>query len=262
VTQRIPRDRNPDPTLADQGQHTTERWGMQDAGGDWREAGQASPAGGGQNRQTRTILAWYSGLLAKNFDNSQERRSPGRPAIERDREASVVRMVGGFIRRWVSDGACCHGLRKQKSRAAECAAENAARCRGRSRGSLPGKAVEQDSHREGALRCGHFRGRIRAQGPDCFALGIPAAVDGCQRRTLARSSASCPPLAELLAPPCTLTGTADANMGPPRRRLSMGSHDHLLLEHSHHLLSAVGVFHRLRSSVRREHRTIQRIIVM
>jgi len=109
-----------------------------------------------------TILAWYSGLIAKTFDNSQERRSPGRPAIERDREASVVRMVGGFIRRWVSDGACCHGLRKQKSRAAECAAENAARCRGRSRGSLPGKAVEQDSHREGALRRGHFRGRIGA----------------------------------------------------------------------------------------------------
>ncbi len=78
-----------------------------------------------------TILASYSRPIAKNLDDSQERRSPGRPAIDRDREAWVVRMVGGFIRWSVADGACCHGLRKQKSRAAECAAEKAARCRGR-----------------------------------------------------------------------------------------------------------------------------------
>src|ERR1043166_5941101 len=53
ATQRIPRDGKPNITQADQRPHTTERSGTQDADEDWPEAGQASPGGGGQSRQTR-----------------------------------------------------------------------------------------------------------------------------------------------------------------------------------------------------------------
>src|SRR5882724_4007741 len=51
--QRIPRNRKPNMTQADQRSPTTKRWGTQDADGDWPEAGRASPEGDGQSRQTR-----------------------------------------------------------------------------------------------------------------------------------------------------------------------------------------------------------------
>jgi putative transposase len=40
-----------------------------------------------------TILAWHRKLVAKKFDGSQHRRLPGRPKIDEDLEALVVRMA-------------------------------------------------------------------------------------------------------------------------------------------------------------------------
>src|SRR3984885_4895153 len=40
-----------------------------------------------------TILAWYRRLVAKKFDGSKHRPYPGRPTVQPDVEASVVRMA-------------------------------------------------------------------------------------------------------------------------------------------------------------------------
>jgi hypothetical protein len=40
-----------------------------------------------------TILAWYRGLIARKFDGSKERRTPGRPRIDREVEELIVRMA-------------------------------------------------------------------------------------------------------------------------------------------------------------------------
>lgn len=40
-----------------------------------------------------TILAWHRKLVAQKFDGSQQRQSPGRPKINKEVEALVVRMA-------------------------------------------------------------------------------------------------------------------------------------------------------------------------
>ena len=40
-----------------------------------------------------TILAWHRKLIAQKFDGSQQRKTPGRPAIDQELEALVVRMA-------------------------------------------------------------------------------------------------------------------------------------------------------------------------
>src|SRR2546425_11344459 len=40
-----------------------------------------------------TILAWHRTLVAKKFDGSQQRQSPGRPKIDQELEALIVRMA-------------------------------------------------------------------------------------------------------------------------------------------------------------------------
>src|ERR1700676_3970599 len=40
-----------------------------------------------------TILAWYRRLIARNFDGSKGRRTPGRPRIDREVEEVIVRMA-------------------------------------------------------------------------------------------------------------------------------------------------------------------------
>ena len=40
-----------------------------------------------------TILAWYRRLVARKFDGSQARRSPGRPRISREVEQLIVHMA-------------------------------------------------------------------------------------------------------------------------------------------------------------------------
>jgi putative transposase len=40
-----------------------------------------------------TILAWYRNLVARKFDGSKARRSPGRPRIKREVEQLIVRMA-------------------------------------------------------------------------------------------------------------------------------------------------------------------------
>ena len=40
-----------------------------------------------------TILGWYRRLVARKFDGSKQRRYPGRPQVERQLEALVVRMA-------------------------------------------------------------------------------------------------------------------------------------------------------------------------
>jgi len=40
-----------------------------------------------------TILAWYRRLVARKFDGSQARRTPGRPRIDREVEELIVRMA-------------------------------------------------------------------------------------------------------------------------------------------------------------------------
>ena len=43
--------------------------------------------------QPDTILAWYRKLVARKFDGSKERRTPGRPRINRSIEELIVRMA-------------------------------------------------------------------------------------------------------------------------------------------------------------------------
>src|SRR5215510_11343131 len=40
-----------------------------------------------------TILAWHRKLVAQKFDGSQQRQSPGRPKIDQELEALIVRMA-------------------------------------------------------------------------------------------------------------------------------------------------------------------------
>ena len=49
-----------------------------------------------------TILAWHRKLMAKKFDGSQQRKALGRPMINEELEALVVRMAQE-IRRWGYD---------------------------------------------------------------------------------------------------------------------------------------------------------------
>ena len=43
--------------------------------------------------QPDTILAWYRKLVARKFDGSKARQSPGRPRIKREVELLIVRMA-------------------------------------------------------------------------------------------------------------------------------------------------------------------------
>ena len=43
--------------------------------------------------QPATIMAWYRRLVARKFDGSKERRTPGRPRIDRDLEQLIVRVA-------------------------------------------------------------------------------------------------------------------------------------------------------------------------
>src|SRR5438093_13739863 len=45
-----------------------------------------------------TILAWHRTLVAKKFDGSQQRQSPGRPKIDQELEALIVRMAHSDFR--------------------------------------------------------------------------------------------------------------------------------------------------------------------
>src|SRR5215510_4647983 len=49
-----------------------------------------------------TILAWHRKLVAQKFDGSHQRKAPGRPTIEPELEALVVRMAQEN-RSWVYD---------------------------------------------------------------------------------------------------------------------------------------------------------------
>jgi len=40
-----------------------------------------------------TILAWHRMLVAQKFDGSQQRKGPGRPTIDQELEALVVRLA-------------------------------------------------------------------------------------------------------------------------------------------------------------------------
>src|SRR6185295_336523 len=40
-----------------------------------------------------TILSWYRKLVARKFDGSKARRSPGRPRISREVEELIIRMA-------------------------------------------------------------------------------------------------------------------------------------------------------------------------
>jgi len=40
-----------------------------------------------------TILGWHRTLIAQKFDGSQQRKAPGRPTIDQELEALVVRMA-------------------------------------------------------------------------------------------------------------------------------------------------------------------------
>jgi hypothetical protein len=40
-----------------------------------------------------TILGWYRKLVAQKFDGSQQRKTPGRPPIDQELEALIVRMA-------------------------------------------------------------------------------------------------------------------------------------------------------------------------
>ena len=51
------------------------------------------PLSGGQSARPDTILAWYRKLIARKFDGSKARRSPGRPRIKREVEQLIVRMA-------------------------------------------------------------------------------------------------------------------------------------------------------------------------
>src|ERR1700756_5752360 len=56
-----------------------------------------------------TILAWYRNLVARKFDGSKARRSPGRPQIKREIEQLIVRMAGEN-RDWGYDRIACRQL--------------------------------------------------------------------------------------------------------------------------------------------------------
>jgi putative transposase len=43
--------------------------------------------------QPDTILAWYRRLIARKFDGSKRRSYPGRPPIEGETEALIVRYL-------------------------------------------------------------------------------------------------------------------------------------------------------------------------
>src|SRR5215831_13624139 len=49
-----------------------------------------------------TILAWHRKLVAQKFDGSKHRNTPGRPLIDRELEALVVRMAREY-RSWGYD---------------------------------------------------------------------------------------------------------------------------------------------------------------
>ena len=64
--------------------------------------------------QSDTMLGWNRKLVAKKFDDSNQRKSPGRPRVDEELEDGVVRMAKAN-RTWGYDriaGALLCGLRK------------------------------------------------------------------------------------------------------------------------------------------------------
>ncbi len=51
------------------------------------------PAGVCESCVCVSALGWYRRLVARKFDGSKQRRSPGRPRVERELEELVVRMA-------------------------------------------------------------------------------------------------------------------------------------------------------------------------
>src|SRR5919109_2334063 len=92
--------------------------------------------------------------------------------------------------------------------------------------------------RESTLCQGDVNGGLRAEGPDRFTSGIPAAVEGIERCLPTCGVVRCPPVPELLVPALAVSGT-DAHRSSPCRGVSMRVHHHLLLVCGHVLCCAV-----------------------
>ena len=92
--QRVPGDRESSPAPADPWPCTTERWRAQ---GPLAEIGQKLGKKALEEVahivKPDTILAWHRKCIAQKFDGSQQRKAPGRPKIDTDLEALVVRMA-------------------------------------------------------------------------------------------------------------------------------------------------------------------------
>jgi hypothetical protein len=104
---------------------------------------------------------------------------------------------------------------------------------------LDGESVRLGGYRERTLRQGYFDDGLRAEGPDSFASGIPAAVQRVEFRLPTCGLVSCPPAPELLVPALAVSGGVDADMGSPGGYVSMRVHRDRLPAYNHHRDGAV-----------------------
>ena len=58
-----------------------------------QKLGKQALKGVGQIAKSETILGWHRTLVAQKFDGSQQRQSPGRPKIDQELEALIVRIA-------------------------------------------------------------------------------------------------------------------------------------------------------------------------
>ena len=81
-----------------------------------QKLGKQALKGVAQIVKPETILGWHRTLVAQKFDGSQQRQSPGRPTIDQDLEALIIRIAQenrswGYDRRLLLDSRvlCSHG---------------------------------------------------------------------------------------------------------------------------------------------------------
>jgi hypothetical protein len=109
---------------------------------------------------------------------------------------------------------------------------------------------------------GHFRSGLCAVGGYGFAFSVPACVEGCKLRFVARGFMGRPLVSELLVPALGISGAADTDRGSPYGGMFIGVHRHLLPACCYLLCGAVLSNNPLEDSIVREDQKIQRIVFM
>jgi hypothetical protein len=178
-------------------------------------------------------------------------------------EALTGKAAGGHIRRGGHDGhTVWMGIGEAGCSAPDEGKKKAAHGNARP-GVLPdacglrAQTIEHGRNGDSMVCRGHVGSGLCAVECYGFPFGVPAAVERIEVGLLTCGLMSRPPVSELLVPALGVSGAADTDMSPPYSGVAIGVHHDLLL-----LFCAVCSTNRLIHNIGRDHRLIQRIVII